>query len=111
MSLIMYIANMGQRPSPVGTVTTYFAGEMRAQQARLDLTLDDIAARSGVPRQTVHSLLKGQRAIPVETLFMLCQGLGLSPAELMQGAMRASAWGCEPNSDKPSTGGDPLARA
>lgn len=79
---------MGRQPGKVGPATTYVAGELRAQKARLEWSLDTIAERSGIPRSTVDSALKGQTAIASEVLFALCDALGLDAGALARDALK-----------------------
>lgn len=78
---------MGQNKL-VGPATTYIAGELRAQAARRDWTLDDIARETGVARSTASRYLKGASAISVEALIPLALGMGLNPVELLTEAMK-----------------------
>lgn len=72
----------------VGPVTAYIAAELRAQQARHQWTLDDIARRSGIARSTVARALKGESALAVEVYVPICQGMGLDPIALLTEAQR-----------------------
>lgn len=72
----------------VGPATEYIAGELRAQRARMDWTLDEIADLTGVGRSTVDRALKGRSAIAVEVLIPLCMGMGIDPAALLTTASR-----------------------
>ena len=69
-----------------GAATRYIAGELRAQKARMGWSLDDIAERAGVSRQTVNRALKGESAIAVEALIMLCAAMGLDVVKLVREA-------------------------
>jgi transcriptional regulator with XRE-family HTH domain len=77
---------MGRKPGPVGPATTYIAAELRAQKGRLNWSLDKIAAKSGVPRSTVNTAVKGNQAIPVEVLIAVATALGLNPGRLLDEA-------------------------
>ena len=85
--LIRYDRGMG-RAKLIGPATTFIAGELRAQQARKEWSLDQIAERSGVSRSTVDRALKGDSALSIETLMALCDGMGLDLVTLMVEAQR-----------------------
>ena len=78
---------MGRR-GLTGEETKYIAGELRAQRARMGWTLDDIEARTKVPRSTVDRALKGEGTLAIETLIMLCPGMGLDLIGLVNEAMK-----------------------
>lgn len=88
VSLIWYIADMG-RESLIGPATEYIARELRAQQARYQWTLNEIAERSGIPRSTVDRALKGRSALAVEVLIPLCAAMDLDLTRLLTEAARA----------------------
>ena len=89
MFLIGYVAVVG-RDALVGPATSYIAGELRAQKARLGWTLDEIEIRSGVPRTTVDRAMKGKTALAVEVLLPLCLAMGLDAASLVAAAQESS---------------------
>lgn len=71
------------RQALVGPATRYLAGEFRAQQARKQLTLDQIAEASGLSRATVNRVLKGQSAIAFEAIFPMCEALGIDAGAIL----------------------------
>ena len=77
------------RDALTGPVTSFIAGELRAQKGRLGWTLDEIEAQSGVPRTTADRALKGKTALAVEVLLPLCQAMGLDAAALMVAANKS----------------------
>lgn len=77
------------RQSLVGPATRFIAGELRAQQARHNWTLDNIAERTGIARSTIDRALKGKSALAVEILIPLAAGMGLDPAKLLSEAARS----------------------
>lgn len=79
---IGYVAVVGQE-ALVGPATSYIAGELRAQKARLGWSLDKIAIQSGVPRSTVDRAMKGKTALAVEALIPICSSLGLDVVSLV----------------------------
>ena len=78
---------MGQR-GLTGEATKYIAGELRAQKARMGWSLDDIEVRAKVPRSTVDRALKGEGTLAIETLILLCQGMGLDLVALVTEAAK-----------------------
>lgn len=74
------------RESLYSEVSEYIAGELRAQRARLDMTIDALAAASGVKRGSVARALSGKAAITIDVLLPLCQALRLNPGDLLNGA-------------------------
>ena len=56
---------------------------------RLDLTLKEVAARSGIHRNTVQKVLSGKGpAVSLEVLRSICDGIGLSWHDLLASAFR-----------------------
>jgi transcriptional regulator with XRE-family HTH domain len=76
------------RNALTGPVTSYIAGELRAQRSRKRWTLDEIAARSGLPRSTVDRALKGDGALAVEILVPLCEAMDLGLSVLLAEAVK-----------------------
>lgn len=74
------------RQALVGPVTSYIAGELRAQKSRHRWSLDWISERSGLPRSTVDRALKGEVALSVEVLVPLCIAMQLDAATLLREA-------------------------
>lgn len=72
----------------MGSATSYIAGELRAQRARLAWTVEALAERSGVPKSTVDRAMRGESALSVEVLIPLCAALGLDVGELIDQAAR-----------------------
>jgi transcriptional regulator with XRE-family HTH domain len=77
---------MGQSAKEVGPATSYIAGELRAQRARLGWTFDDLARQSGIPRASAANALSGKRSIDAETLIDLCSSMGIDPRGLISEA-------------------------
>lgn len=74
---------MGTSKRQIGPVTEHVAQELRAQRARLQLSYDALAERSGVSKPTVVGCLKAERTIALEVYILLCRALGLDPARLI----------------------------
>ena len=58
-----------------GPASEYIAGELRAQRARLTVTFDELAEKSGVRRGTVIRSLSGDAAIVLDALIPLAMAL------------------------------------
>ena len=85
------VAVMGRgRTVLTGKATRFIAGEMTAQKVRNGWSLDDIEARTGVPRSTVDRALDGEHTLAVETLVQLCAGMGLDVVQLIRQAAQLS---------------------
>lgn len=57
----------------------------RCRSMRMDarLTQDQLAAISGVKRSTIASLEVGAQRVTLDTLYQICQPLGVEPASLL----------------------------
>ena len=64
------------------------AAELRAAQARAQLTDTALATRAGIPVVTLRRYLKGTRDTPVSALFRIAEALGVSPGRLLDDAMK-----------------------
>lgn len=62
------------------------AAELRAAQARAELTDIALAERSGIPVVTLRRYLKGTRDTPVSALLKIAAGLGITPGRLLDDA-------------------------
>lgn len=80
----------GNRRATVGPATKYISGELRAQRARLEWTIDDIVEKTGTPRATAQRALSGESAIPAEVLVALAVGMGMDIGQLMKEAAEAA---------------------
>lgn len=67
------------------------AEELRAEMARQRLTLDQYAARSGIPKVSVERYINGKRSIPMRRFPDLCRGLGVSMEEMVSRVVTAVA--------------------
>lgn len=74
------------RRATVGPATQYISGELRAQRARLEWTIDDLVKNTGVPRATAQRAMSGESAIPTEVLVALAVGMGMDIGQLMKDA-------------------------
>lgn len=79
---------MGSRAA-IGPVTEYVAAELRAQRGRREMTIDDLAAQTGLSRSAVSAALKGRQAIAMEVFVALCRALDIDGPRLLGEAARA----------------------
>ncbi len=62
-----------------------FAHNLRRLMAQLDLTVSEVARRTGLDERTVKSILAGANAKPhARTLYQLAHGLGVDTNEFFQ---------------------------
>lgn len=64
------------------------AAELRAAQARADLSDTALALRSGIPVVTLRRYLKGTRDTPASAIFKIAEALGIHPGRLLDDAMK-----------------------
>ena len=57
--------------------------QVKAERAASGMTVDQLAAASGIPVRTLVRYLTFKRAVSLETVDKLAAGLGLSPAVLL----------------------------
>lgn len=63
-------------------LTVAVAAELRAYRAAAELTIEELAAKSGVGTRTLKRILKAERDIDVRTIQLLCAAMGVDPQEL-----------------------------
>ena len=64
------------------------AVELRAERAARQITIDELAARSDVPKRTLIRLLNAERAVNVEHLHAIAHALGCSARDIMARAQQ-----------------------
>lgn len=64
------------------------AGELRAQRARISMTIDELVEKSGISKSAVLYYLNEKRQIPMPAFYELCAALGADPAELFIAAQK-----------------------
>jgi transcriptional regulator with XRE-family HTH domain len=62
------------------------ASELRAQRARVQITFDELAERTGLAKNTVLNYLNGKRAIPMPAFAELCRALDISQRVIFETA-------------------------
>lgn len=65
------------------------AAELRAAQARAQLTDTALAERAGIPVVTLRRYLKGTRDTPASALFKIAAALGVPPGRILDDAMKS----------------------
>lgn len=91
---------MGSRAA-IGPVTEYVAAELRAQRARREMTIDDLASRAELSRSAVAAALKGRQAIAMEAFVALCRALDVDGARLVAEAVKAEEAATQPAPEEP----------
>lgn len=74
---------MAGRKPYAGGLNGAVAAVLRGERAMLQLTIAELAERSGLTDQSLRRYLATERAIDVEVLYAVAQGLGLTGAEVM----------------------------
>ncbi|WP_156759524.1 helix-turn-helix domain-containing protein [Microbacterium karelineae] len=59
------------------------AAQIRAERAAAEMTIDQLAAASGMHKQTLMRYLKGTRDIPLAAFYAIADGLGVAPGDLL----------------------------
>lgn len=62
------------------------AAQLRAERAARQLTVSQLAEKSGVTGQSLLRYLNEKRPIPVPTLYQICEGLEIPVHELVRRA-------------------------
>lgn len=66
------------------------AAELRAERARVRITIDELVNRSGLSKSAVLNYLNGKRDIPVPSFMELCRALGVSGTVIFDRAENAT---------------------
>lgn len=82
---------MGTNARYVGAMSKAVAAELRAELARNQCSIRSFAAKHALPLSTLHKNVSGKRAIDVEDLYLICDGLGISISSIIARAERAIA--------------------
>lgn len=64
------------------------AGELRAQRARINMTIAEVVQLSGISKSAVLSYLNDTRQIPMPAFFELCKALRVDPSDLFAAAQK-----------------------
>lgn len=64
------------------------AGELRAQRARISMTIEQLVQKSGISKSAVLYYLNEKRQIPIPAFLELCAALGADPVELFTAAKK-----------------------
>lgn len=71
---------MGTNARDVDVLARAIAAELRAEQARQNVTLRALAERAGIPHSTLSKSLNELRVLDVEEFAKVCAALGIEPA-------------------------------
>ena len=77
--------------APANDYAAAVAATLRAERGAAGLTMEQLAARSGIVRITLHRVLHSQRAMTVAQLAALAAVFDMTPSELLTEAERRSA--------------------
>ncbi len=69
--------------APAGTVTSRFGARVRAERVRLGMTLDELAAATGVSRATLSNIERGEHSPSLTKATDVARTLGVSLAQLL----------------------------
>lgn len=74
--------------SPADGLNAALAATLRAERAATSMTVDRLAAKSGIPKRTLLRLLNAERHINTDHLYALATAFELEPADLIVMAQR-----------------------
>jgi transcriptional regulator with XRE-family HTH domain len=72
-------------PEPISPATRAFGERVRAQREAQGLSQEALAAKSGVHWTFLGQVERGRRNLSLHNLLKVAKGLGVDPAELVQG--------------------------
>jgi transcriptional regulator with XRE-family HTH domain len=76
---------------PISTATLVFGERVRAHRQALGLSQEALADQAGVHWTFLGQVERGQRNLNLHNLLKVAAGLGVDPAELVQGLRPPSA--------------------
>jgi transcriptional regulator with XRE-family HTH domain len=94
--------------SPAEGLNAALAATLRAERGATSMTVDQLAAKSGIPKRTLLRLLQAERHINTDHLYALAVAFELEPADLIQMAQRRLARLAKSDADQDAA--DELAR-
>jgi transcriptional regulator with XRE-family HTH domain len=94
--------------SPAEGLNAALAATLRAERGATSMTVDQLAAKSGIPKRTLLRLLQAERHINTDHLYALAVAFELEPADLIQMAQRRLARLAKSDPDQDAA--DELAR-
>jgi transcriptional regulator with XRE-family HTH domain len=94
--------------SPAEGLNAALAATLRAERGATSMTVDQLAAKSGIPKRTLLRLLQAERHINTDHLYALAVAFELEPADLIQMAQRRLARLAKIDADQDAA--DELAR-
>ncbi len=72
-------------PEPISPATRAFGERVRASREALGLSQEALAANSGIHWTFLGQVERGRRNLNLHNLLKIARGLGVDPAELVQG--------------------------
>lgn len=66
--------------------TSAVAAQLRAERAARQMTIHELADKSGVTEQSLQRYLSEKRDIPIPVLYQICAGLGVPVDEVIRRA-------------------------
>ena len=81
---------MSDEPAGAEEIRAAIAAELRAARARRGVTMDDLAARSGLSKSSIVRFEHGERTPTVVHLVILARALDADPAAIVSAATVAS---------------------
>lgn len=73
----------GESSATLRTSAVLFGAELRRARDRARLTQTELGARAGMSKGGVYAIERGIRSPNLETILRLCEGLSLTPGELV----------------------------
>ncbi|WP_445227935.1 helix-turn-helix domain-containing protein [Corynebacterium sp. H127] len=78
-------------PNGLSSRSREIATEVRAELARQEISVNEVAETTGIPISTLRRSVKGHRSFTVDELFAVTRMLNISVSGLVQKAERAAA--------------------
>ena len=70
-------------------VNQAIAAELRAQRARVGITIDELVTATGLSKTSVLNYLNSKRDIPMPAFAELCRALRIDQVEIFRAAQKA----------------------
>lgn len=72
-----------EAPTRAKLLSDAIAAEVRAEKSAQQLGFNEISAASEVPIRTLTRYFKGERSMNAEHFLMICDALGVTPADIV----------------------------
>lgn len=70
-------------PERAKLLSAAIAAELRAEKSAREIQYDEISAASDLPLRTLTRYFKGERSVNAEHFLLLCDALGVAPADVI----------------------------